>query len=194
VWFLIIRSSNEELQEYTLKSGLNSLGRNRENDIVLFDNAASGHHAEIFYDKPNDKISIHDLGSTNGTFVNGKRISTPQALQHEDQIRIGFCIISIIHSDPQSNLRGHAHHARTKITSELILESIDHYGVLLHDVGQRLVNVPDLNTALTEIAELIKRMIAPKNARSCWRINLTTLKKKESPPPWDAKSLKITPQ
>lgn len=164
-WFLIIRSSNKELQEYTLKPGRNTLGRDHENDIVLFDNAASNHHAEIFYDKLNDKIGLQDLRSTNGTFLNGKRITKPQPLQHEDQIRIGFCLITIIHSEPQSNRRGFVRHARTKVTSELILESIDHYGVLLHDVGQRLVNVPNLSDALIEIAELIKRMIGAEECQ-----------------------------
>ena len=158
-WFLIIRSSNEELHEYTIKPGGNSLGRDHENDIVLNDNAASNQHAEIYYDESNGTLTLQDFESTNGTFVNGKRINKPQILQHDDQIRIGFCLITIIHSDPQLNRRGYVRHARTKVTSELILESIDHYGVLLHDVGQRLINVTDLSDALLEIAELIKRMI-----------------------------------
>jgi diguanylate cyclase (GGDEF)-like protein len=165
VWFLIIRSSSEELQEYTVKPGSNTLGRDRENDIVLIDNAASNHHAVIHYDSTNDKISIQDLESTNGTFVNGKRIYTSQTLQHEDQVRIGFCLITIIHSDPQSNRRGFARQARARVTSELILESIDHYGVLLHDISQRLVNVPDLSDALNETAELIKRMIGAEECQ-----------------------------
>jgi diguanylate cyclase (GGDEF)-like protein len=164
-WFLIIRSSNEELQEYTLKPGRNTLGRDQENDIVLLDNAASNRHAEIFYDNQNDIIGIHDLGSTNGTFLNGKRITKPLALQHEDQIRIGFCLITIIHANQQAIRRGVANHARKKVTSELILESIDHYGVLLHDIGQRLVNVPELDSALVEIAELIKRMIGAEECQ-----------------------------
>jgi len=45
------------------------------------------------------------------------------------------------------------------VTGELILESVDQYGVLLHEVGQRLVNIPELETALVEISALIKRMI-----------------------------------
>ena len=159
VWFLIIRSSNQGLQEYTLKPGKNVLGRDRSSNVVLNDDAASGFHAEIDYDQTNNAVTIRDLESTNGTFVNGKRIYAVQALQHEDQIRIGFCIITIIQPESQSDLRSFARRARTKVTSELILESIDHYGVLLHDVGQRLVNVPDLNNALIEISELIKRMI-----------------------------------
>jgi len=165
VWFLIIRSSNEELQEYTLKPGQNTLGRSHENDIVLNDNAASNRHASIYYDKSSNIIRLQDFDSTNGTFVNGKRINKLQTLQHEDQVRIGFCLITIIHSDSQSNRGGIAQQARTKVTSELILESIDHYGVLLHDIGQRLINVPDLNNALIEIAELIKRMIGAEECQ-----------------------------
>jgi diguanylate cyclase (GGDEF)-like protein len=164
-WFLIIRSSKEELQEYTLKPGQNTLGRDQNNDIVLYDNAASNQHAEIHYDVSSDTLTIQDLASTNGTFVNGKRIYTSQILQHEDQIRVGFCIITTIHSETQSDLRTLTRHARTKVTSELILESIDHYGVLLHDIGQRLVNVPDLNNALIEIGDLIKRMIGAEECQ-----------------------------
>ena len=164
-WFLIIRSSHEELREYTLKPGPNTIGRNHENDIVLNDNAASNHHAVIYYDELNDVVKLHDLESTNGTSINGKRINKPQTLQNEDQIRVGFCIITIIQSNPQLNRRGFSRLARKKVTSELILESIDHYGILLHDVGQRLVNVTDLNNALTEIAQLIKRMIGAEECQ-----------------------------
>ena len=130
IWFLIIRSSNEELQEYTLKPGRNSLGRDDNNDIILYDTAASNNHAEIYFDATNDTATIRDLESTNGTFVNGKRIYQSQPLQHEDQIRIGFRIITIIHTEQQPNPRNFARQAKTKVTSELILESIDHYGVL----------------------------------------------------------------
>lgn len=181
VWFLIIRSSNEELHEYTLKPGRNTLGRDRGSDIVLNDNAASNHHAEVFYDESSNTIKLRDLESTNGTFVNGKRINKPQTLQHEDQIRIGFCLITIIYSDPQLNRTGFVHHARTKVTSELILESVDHYGVLLHDVGQRLINVTDLNNALIEIAELIKRMIGAEECQIVLADQFGSLEEKRIP-------------
>ena len=181
VWFLIIRSSNEELQEYILKPGKNVLGRDTGSNVVLNDNAASGFHAEIYYDQPNNTVTIQDLESTNGTFVNGKRIYTTQALQHEDQIRIGFCIITIIQPETQSELRDFARQARTKVTSELILEFIDHYGVLLHDVGQRLVNVPDLHNALIEISELIKRMIGAEACQIILADQFERLDEKELP-------------
>ena len=165
VWFLIIRSSNEELKEYTLKPGRNTLGRDPENDITLIDNAASNHHAVIQHEVAQGRILVQDLGSTNGTFVNGKRIYTSLPLHHEDQVRIGFCLITIIRADLQADRNDFAHLARTKVTSELILESIDHYGVLLHEIGKRLINVTDLGEALIEIAGLIKRMIGAEECQ-----------------------------
>ena len=155
-WFLIIRSSNKDLREHMLKPGHNNLGRGADNDIVLFDNAASNNHAEIYYNQTTSTATIWDFNSTNGTFVNGKRIHEPHALHHEDQIRVGRSLITVIFSETKSSRKHPTLHEPTKVTGELILESIDQYGVLLHEIGQRLVNMPDLDTALTEIVELIQ--------------------------------------
>ena len=131
-WFLIIRSSSEGLHEHILEPGKNNLGRDTDNDIILFDNAASSHHAAIHCDQTTDALTIQDLKSTNGTFVNGKRIYKSQSLQHDDQIRIGRCLISIVYSEKRSSYKHPVRHVPTKVTGELILESIDQYGVLLH--------------------------------------------------------------
>jgi len=165
VWSLIIRSSNEDRREHIIKSGRNVLGRRTDNDIILQDGAASGYHAEIHYDQTYDTITIRDLESTNGTYVNGKRIHKAQILYHEDNIRIGVCLITLISSEKQSPDKPSTVQARTKVTSELILESVDNYGVLLHEVGQRLVNMPDLDNALFEITELIKRMMGSEECQ-----------------------------
>lgn len=165
MWTLIIRSSNEDRREYILRPGRNVLGRRTDNDIILQDGAASGYHAEIQYDQTYGTITIRDLESTNGTFVNGKRIYNSQPLNHEDNIRIGVCLITLISSERQSADSSPTVPARTKVTSELILESVDNYGVLLHEVGQRLVNMPELDNALFEIAELIKRMIGAEECQ-----------------------------
>ena len=127
------------------------LGRGEDNDIVLYDNAASVQHAKIHYDHLTHIVTIQDLESTNGTFINGKRIHNPQILQHDDQVRVGRSLISINYSETLSARKHPIPFERTKVTGELILESIDQYGVLLHEVGQRLVNMPDLNSALSEI-------------------------------------------
>lgn len=159
MWFLIIQSSNEDRREHILKPGKNGIGRRAENEIILQDAAASGWHAEIQYEPAYDTITIRDLESTNGTFVNGKRVHNACILHHEDRIRIGLCFLTLISADTPKLNRRSARPSPTKVTSQLILESVDHYGGLLHEIGQRLVSIPDLDGALLEITALIKRMV-----------------------------------
>ncbi len=63
------------------------IGRGSANEIVLQDTQASRHHAEI--SRQGDQFFIRDLDSTNGTFVNGERVTGPRLLKPGDQIRIG---------------------------------------------------------------------------------------------------------
>lgn len=65
------------------------LGRASDNNIVLSDVSVSAHHALLKVSV--DVLSVTDLGSTNGTFVNGRRLpsNTPTPLQAGDSIRLG---------------------------------------------------------------------------------------------------------
>ena len=65
--------------------GLGSLGGDSEISRV---------HARIFHD-PSGRLTVEDLGSTNGTFVNGNRISGQQALNPGDQVRVGQTTMSV---------------------------------------------------------------------------------------------------
>jgi Inner membrane component of T3SS, cytoplasmic domain len=62
------------------------LGRSPDNDVILRDPATSGHHARL--EKRGDQFWVVDLGSTNGTFVNGEAIQEKQ-LNHGDRMTIG---------------------------------------------------------------------------------------------------------
>lgn len=62
------------------------LGRSPDNDVILRDPATSGHHARLEW--RGDGFWIVDLGSTNGTFVNGEAIQEKQ-LNHGDHLTIG---------------------------------------------------------------------------------------------------------
>jgi hypothetical protein len=73
---------------YTLSGDRLIIGRSRQSDIVLDDLNASRSHAELRFD-PQSGWSITDLGSTNGTLVNDKVI-TSQQLTNGDRITIGM--------------------------------------------------------------------------------------------------------
>jgi hypothetical protein len=69
-----------------------SIGRHASNTLMLIDSKVSSHHAEILA-KPEGYV-IKDLGSTNGVFVNGKRV-TKRTLQPGDVVKIGLTTITV---------------------------------------------------------------------------------------------------
>jgi hypothetical protein len=69
-----------------VESTLVTLGRGLGNDIILEDTRVSRHHAQLSY--RNRRFWLTDLGSTNGTFVNGERINEA-ALRSGDTCSLG---------------------------------------------------------------------------------------------------------
>ncbi len=63
------------------------LGRGKHNDIILPDHFASINHAVFKMHK--GQIVVEDLGSTNGTWVNGEQIHSPVQLVPGDYVKIG---------------------------------------------------------------------------------------------------------
>ncbi len=63
------------------------VGRGPGCNIPIDDTYASQQHARIF--KEGDGYFIEDLGSTNGTYVNGRKIAYPLSLRPRDRIKIG---------------------------------------------------------------------------------------------------------
>lgn len=72
------------------------IGRSSELDMVLVEDMVSRRHARIT--SYNGEIGIEDFGSTNGTFVNGERI-TKARLKEGDRILVGTNIIKLVHRD-----------------------------------------------------------------------------------------------
>lgn len=69
-----------------------TIGRGQDNDIVIRNDGVSRIHLQLIQDEY-DNISVVDLGSTNGTFVNGKQISTETRLKPGDTLRAGDSVI-----------------------------------------------------------------------------------------------------
>ena len=69
------------------------LGRNPECTLVLDDDYASGRHARIF--EQEGRWLVEDLGSTNGTFVDNRRITAPTPLELGTTLRIGRTVVEL---------------------------------------------------------------------------------------------------
>lgn len=98
-------SGKYEGGEFPLEDGKDIIvGRSSELDMVLVEEMVSRKHAKITVRRA--KITIEDLGSTNGSFVNGERIQ--QAELHEgDRVLIGTSILKVVSdASPSPDTRG----------------------------------------------------------------------------------------
>jgi pSer/pThr/pTyr-binding forkhead associated (FHA) protein len=67
------------------------IGRDSEADLQIPDNKVSGHHCRISSGR--DGFLLEDLDSTNGTYLNRKRIKKPALLNYGDRIVLGNSIL-----------------------------------------------------------------------------------------------------
>jgi NADPH-dependent 2,4-dienoyl-CoA reductase/sulfur reductase-like enzyme/pSer/pThr/pTyr-binding forkhead associated (FHA) protein len=99
---VLIMVSQGKSEVFRLKAGRRlKLGRDKNNDIVLADVAASRLHAEVLPGP--DGIYIRDRGSSNGVMVNRTRIDNPYRLAHGDRITIGSITIYFIDQREMEN-------------------------------------------------------------------------------------------
>jgi putative peptide zinc metalloprotease protein len=73
---------------FILSPGVTQIGRMVDNAVVLVDGLVSRHHAVINRDQAGDYFVV-DLNSTNGTFLNEVRLSSPMPVKAGDTLRIG---------------------------------------------------------------------------------------------------------
>ena len=73
-------------REFSLGYGSLRIGRQRRADLVIDDKTVSRHHADICYESGRYVLYDH---STNGTWVNGRRMGEKTTLQHWDLIQVG---------------------------------------------------------------------------------------------------------
>jgi DNA-binding winged helix-turn-helix (wHTH) protein len=81
--FILVRGS----REYPLRSGAQVIGRGRDVHIPLYTSTTSRHHARI--EVSGNDVTLEDLDSRHGTYVNRKRISGKMRLEPGDEITIG---------------------------------------------------------------------------------------------------------
>lgn len=88
---LTVQSGTGRGNTYNLPGKDMAIGRNSSNDIAIEDGKISGDHLRLVF---NDGVwSVLDLGSTNGTYLNGSRVHGQQALSNGDEIKIGDTVL-----------------------------------------------------------------------------------------------------
>lgn len=89
-----------EKREIVLMNGANVIGRAPEATIQVDSPSVSRHHARILVSEGN--ATLEDLGSKNGTLLNGERITTSARLTDGGQIRLGTIVMTFRMTLPTS--------------------------------------------------------------------------------------------
>jgi hypothetical protein len=89
---VLIRADTDTGEEFQIDD-VAVLGRSSQADIVIDDPYASEFHMRFV--SGDEGIVLHDLGSTNGTYVNGRRVTAPQVLMKGDAVQVGKTVMEV---------------------------------------------------------------------------------------------------
>ncbi|MCZ7681980.1 MAG: FHA domain-containing protein [Sandaracinaceae bacterium] len=90
--FLLVERGPDKGREFVLQEGENGIGRGIDNDVILADVAVSRRHLVVV--REGETLRLRDLGSGNGTQVNGKRVSS-MVLADGDRIELGETVMAV---------------------------------------------------------------------------------------------------
>lgn len=89
---VFVRSDSQAGLEVPIESVV-VMGRSEQADVVLDDSYASEFHLRFSIDDGN--LYVQDLGSTNGTYVNGRRITSPVTVARGDAVQVGKSVMEV---------------------------------------------------------------------------------------------------
>ena len=89
---VVVRSDTQHGLDFVVEDSV-VIGRSDEADITIGDPYASDFHLRMT--SKDGRIVLNDLGSTNGTYVNGRRITAPTDLARGDAVQVGKTVMEI---------------------------------------------------------------------------------------------------
>jgi hypothetical protein len=89
VGWLVALTGSSRGEAFSVRMGRNTIGRDRGSDVVINDDQASQHHADLIFRPEERRFILMDHNSTNGTYVNESEIEPRRDLATNDVIRIG---------------------------------------------------------------------------------------------------------
>lgn len=98
---VVVQGSEADLGAHARVDRPTVIGRDPAAELTLNDPGASKQHARIELVEENGDVSyyLHDLGSTNGTEVNGKKVKGPFPLRDSDKISLGGTVLRFVLAD-----------------------------------------------------------------------------------------------
>jgi predicted component of type VI protein secretion system len=103
-----------------LADGVTSLGRHDDCGIRIKSSQVSRRHCEVF--EAGGKLTVRDLGSSNGTFVNGKRVTGQQTLKAGDELTVGAITLRVVTLGPAAGKEQPGHGSKPGDTA--VVEAI----------------------------------------------------------------------
>jgi len=91
---VVTTNVNGDVFELVLKNARYGVGRRHDNDLRIKETYISGYHAELVRGENGDYF-VSDLGSSNGTFLNGRRLSGSEAIKAGDFIKFGILKVAV---------------------------------------------------------------------------------------------------
>ncbi|HTL52254.1 MAG TPA: serine/threonine-protein kinase, partial [Planctomycetota bacterium] len=161
---IIIKAGRNKGTEYTIVAPRMVMGRRSHCDIQILESKSSREHAEILFD--GQEMYIRDLGSRNGTRLNGTPITAKQPLRIGDQIAVGDTVLEVFDAS--------LYKSDLEIPGYKILEGIGKGGMgtvykAKHLPMDRIVALKVLNARYSHDQAFIDRFI--REARAAGQLN-----------------------
>jgi len=170
-----------------LTSGVTSIGRHDDCVIRIKSSQVSRRHCEIF--EMGGQLMIRDLGSSNGTFVNGKRVMGQQALKPGDEMTVGAVTLRVarlgqpVPAGPASPL-SKPKAGDTAVVDAIPAEDDDEEEFEMEfDDGEPVPEIEGIPLADEEPAQAVKPKAPPSGASSAPTAALPTAEKASTPKP-----------
>jgi hypothetical protein len=90
---VVVEPKDQKGQRYALDAEV-TMGRAAGCTITLADNYASQHHARVF--RRDEALHVEDLGSTNGTYLNGTKLTSAMPLKRGDRVKVGATVFEVV--------------------------------------------------------------------------------------------------
>jgi pSer/pThr/pTyr-binding forkhead associated (FHA) protein len=90
---VVLEPKEQKGQRYGVDDEV-TMGRAAGCTVTLSDNYASQHHARVFH--RDGGLQVEDLGSTNGTYVNGTKVTSAMPLKRGDRVKVGATVFEVV--------------------------------------------------------------------------------------------------